>query len=277
MDLRTFQPDKHILLDQFRQAVTDPMLEQIARTDYALHFEEYLTALKTLVRTGHIPEPLPWCPREVLELTMWNEPSPLTPDLRTFHLTRGFAAVVLAFAYPRPETHTRMGGGINSVVAQLLESSFFLQGAYIASLPSFLAQLYHDLGQLPQDEVEQPFLLLALLLAVYQLDGTDPRLGDLANHLLEGEKKARAEARQPGEPFADEFLFGLTRYHARFPKWRHLVQSGIPEDCPFETLRLIRAAIIDSSMWQWLDLWLPPAKTAKVARSTMAGKQREDD
>jgi hypothetical protein len=67
-------PSGSALLDWLCSGVSRLMLEEIAANDYGEEVADHLAAIqKQLSDAPHIG-PLPWCPREVLELERWSEP-----------------------------------------------------------------------------------------------------------------------------------------------------------------------------------------------------------
>src|SRR5688500_1162026 len=77
------------LLDWLRPQLTVETLRRIAGGSHGLDAEEHLAALVEIQRTGLVPQPLAWHPRETLELERWR-----TGDA-TDHVARAFACTVL--------------------------------------------------------------------------------------------------------------------------------------------------------------------------------------
>ena len=73
--VQAISPDGDALLRSISRQIDDRLLERIARIDYGMEFDNNLAELRLIRDRGLIKKPLPWPPREVLNLTRWSEPS----------------------------------------------------------------------------------------------------------------------------------------------------------------------------------------------------------
>ena len=108
--------------------VNDSMLREIAQADYGMDADAHLRALNA-VKTGNLPVPMPWEPREVLELVRWSE-----PDVREWkpgsagargHWMRLFSCTVLLRAASEPENEGYFTGE-DSTIIQFVDSAIKL-------------------------------------------------------------------------------------------------------------------------------------------------------
>jgi len=147
--LRTFTPDADGLLRRISSSIDDDMLAEIAAADYGRNIPEQLAALKLIRCGGAMPAPLPWEPKEVLELIRWSEPeeekwSPGGHGARG-HWMRAFACTALLRASGEPENKGHFEGQ-NQTLVQLLWSIETLGGGLELDAARFLVWL---LGQRP--------------------------------------------------------------------------------------------------------------------------------
>jgi hypothetical protein len=70
--LRTCDPDPDAMLLFVGRRVNEQVLREIAEADYGIDSDTHLAALRSISRTGKVPKPPQWEPREVCELTQWG-------------------------------------------------------------------------------------------------------------------------------------------------------------------------------------------------------------
>ena len=85
----------------------DHDLRVIAEADYGSGLDDHLAALHVIARDGLVPCPLPWHPREVLELVRWDQPPPEPAEERRLW-RHAFACCALLRAYGDPESRDVM-------------------------------------------------------------------------------------------------------------------------------------------------------------------------
>ena len=71
----------------------------IALADHGMDAESNILALRRIINLQMVPSPLAWNPREVLELTRWDEPSEHDVENERRHQRRSFASTVLLIAH----------------------------------------------------------------------------------------------------------------------------------------------------------------------------------
>jgi hypothetical protein len=194
------------LLGLLRPRVNRPMLRTLAQADYGSDEPRHLSALVAIWESGRVPFPLPWHPREVLELVRWDEGDD------TDHVRRAFACAVLCIDAAGPE----YSDGTGETLVTLLESCLALGREFVESFAELVVALVE--GQEDYDE-RVLFGLFALLLAQAWLDPSDPRLPGLAVRLeaLESEHAADGYARPE-----EGWLLGTTNFNQRHELWRRL-------------------------------------------------------
>jgi hypothetical protein len=132
--LDCLEPSDRPLLNLIFDRVDDSMLAEIATYDYGDDVAIHLEALHQ-IRANKIPIPLQWHPREVLELTRWEEWDGLSTkeSISTRkHWMRLFACAVLIWASLERENYEYRGEycdfieGEDSTIIQLLDSAMHL-------------------------------------------------------------------------------------------------------------------------------------------------------
>lgn len=142
--LKLFEPESEGLLRQISQHVDDEVLEQISMADYGEEAEGHLTALRQVRDTGTFPEPMHWCPAEVMELIRWSEPE--DPDWKPGqtgelgHWMRAFSCAALLRATREPWNYGD-GVGTDSTLIQLVLSLCVLPVDFTLETAKFLAWL----------------------------------------------------------------------------------------------------------------------------------------
>lgn len=229
--LMQFDPDPQAIIDELRGHVTDEIIRNIAGWDCGWGFDENYAILTTIKKTGVVPNPLEWEPKEVCELIRWNDPVIFDPEQinkageedRSHHLERAFAcAILLRFAEANDE-HYSMGE--NSTAAALIASALVLGGPCIGLVGRCLASL----GMTPHlDDGERGLIALGVLICGAEQRSVAPtKLNLLAEAILSFESTVRAE--QAFHCWTEEWLFGLTNYGQRFPLWKSLARHVLLE------------------------------------------------
>src|SRR5438105_12750580 len=72
--IKTFPPYPDALLAKAGELVTDDMLEEISGADYGMDADAHFAALLTIRDQVRVTAPMPWEPKEVLELVRWSQP-----------------------------------------------------------------------------------------------------------------------------------------------------------------------------------------------------------
>lgn len=160
-----FSPNCDELLDLLLPQIDDWMLLEIARADYRQDVQEHLAPLKAFRDIREIPV-LEWCPNEVLELIRWSQPE--DPNWkpggqgRYGHLLRAFACSALLRSYGREENKDRWCS-FNETAIQLADSLRVLGDDFVHAGVGFFAWCVEHLALLDEDNIDSPFLALALL------------------------------------------------------------------------------------------------------------------
>lgn len=216
--------DADDLLSALRRQIDDDMLHEIAAADYGNDLEEHLAALRPIRDAGEIALPLPWEPREVLELIRWSEPD--DPQWRPGgagwrgQLMRAFACTVLLRAGAEPE-QAPYGNGENQTLAQLLASLLELGHEEQEAGLRFLRWCAE---RIPAG-MELPFYRTGqLILAVHlhRPGQAEAELGALARQVEADEAAERAAV---GVVADDRWLLGLTFHQLRHTVWVRLVDQ----------------------------------------------------
>lgn len=222
------------LMQALADRVDDGMLREIAEADYGRDVEAHLAALRGIRDSGRVPHPLPWEPREVLELTRWSDPDNpawCPGDLRLrAHWMRAFACAALLRAFGGSEDETPGSGpmrassdleGQNQTLIQLIDSLEVLDTGLDRAAASFLLWL---LGRLPDDEPEEhPFFGLGLLWLALRMTPPveDAPLVALMDWISEREDAVGGRWRQQlGVGAHGRWLLGNTTYTQRHDAWR---------------------------------------------------------
>jgi hypothetical protein len=206
--------DAGALLEWLRPRLTEAMLTAIAEEDHGYDRDENFAVLQDIARSGRVPVPLEWVPREVMELSRWAE------GLHVDHVQRAFCATVLCLA----ELTAERFGSIEANLAILLESCAILGGEALVRAEGLLVALSERPGCEPS---ERAFATLGLLLAAVQRDPQDPRLAPLAAHLL----ALDAELVRSGDYAHPEhgFVLGATHFDTAHAVWKRLVHHTFAE------------------------------------------------
>lgn len=170
--LAGWQADRGRLFDWLRSRITLEQLTGIAGADWGNGFHVHLAALVEIQKTGLIPQPLTWYPREVLELRRWSEGE------STDHLARAFVCSVLCLDGPTE--------GLDSSMIVLVDSCRVLGDEAVAAAIGLLVALCESLEDFRS---ELPLARLALLVAAAARDPHDARLPALCSRVLEAEPR----------------------------------------------------------------------------------------
>lgn len=229
----TLAPDADALLRLLASTLSSDDLLAIARADYGEDVDAHLDALRRLIRERTLA-PLLWEPREVLELTRWDEP-PHEADHVRRHWRRAFACTALLRLMTEPENGDLAGS--NSTLASLIDSLHALshlphapaQHALVHSLDAaataFLAWLTPRL--VAEETPELAFFGLGLLWSALGTDAPDAGLIALADWVMVAEEDASALPRTAsGSPY--RWLLDTTSYDLRHHLWEE-IGSRLPE------------------------------------------------
>jgi hypothetical protein len=166
--------DGRALFDRLRAQLDPERAKRLASADYGTGYAKHLDAIVELASTGQIPDPLPWYPGEVLELTRWGVGD------KVDHVCRGFASVVLVLAAP-------VSDDANASLAPLIES------AGVLGLDDELEGLLVWLAEVRDGPRPRAWALLGLILARARRAPDDPRLAAVVDDLIAAETEAAAE------------------------------------------------------------------------------------
>lgn len=145
-------PSETSLLEHLKAKASRLMLEEISQNDYGEEAADHLSGIERQMNGGVEPTLLNWCPREVLELERWQEPSTAGKgNIESFereqHLKRLLACTILL-----------RSAGHQSLPARLSEEDFFLETSAAS-----LVQLTRSVVTL-ETGFEQPALAFVLWL-----------------------------------------------------------------------------------------------------------------
>jgi len=138
-------------------------LRDIANADYGFDADEHAAALLEICE-GRLTLPIPFCPREVLELTRWS----CDGD----HWSRLFACTILLLAEAQPEGQG-FGGAADSTIIHLVESALELGETTTAAALRFLAW---GLEPTRFDDETRPFAAVGLLILAVTRKMCDPEI-----------------------------------------------------------------------------------------------------
>jgi hypothetical protein len=174
--LTKLNPDPDSLLIAISKHVDDSMLKGIAQADYGYDADLNFEQLRKIRDEQVVFAPMPWNPKEVLELTRWTTPNKmrLSPrKLLQLHRIRAFvcAALLRAMAEPLNEGYF---GGDNDTIAPLLESLLVLDLKVQKAAVRFFAWRVQHLSS--YDVSVNPFYLLALLILFLRTEANIRRI-----------------------------------------------------------------------------------------------------
>ena len=164
--LEGLTPDPDALRHEISRYIGDDVLHFIARADYGYDADENFHKLRKIRDGGAIAEPLPWPPREVLELTRWSNPACKDwlqqghgMSRSSGHLAVVFSCAVLMRAYGDAKTRDYCDG-YNQTLIQLLDNLEHVDFDTTQTCIAFLAWL---ITQLSDEPGERTFVAVALL------------------------------------------------------------------------------------------------------------------
>lgn len=236
--LALFEPSADALFDLLRERIDNSMLREIAGNDVPFRTDANLKALIPIRRTGKIPAPLEWEPKEVLELTKWTEPDDLElndevdHDPVRGHIIRAFACAALLKAGADPENDGRLPGEIDTLV-QLLSSALVLERDVQNATARLIAWRLAKHRKDRNDEENPPFFELALfLLALFS--GDPPWIESILELLVDSvvatELKTRQEIDQNsarhGIKHQARWMIGLTDSDQKLENWESLARKA---------------------------------------------------
>lgn len=167
--LDRFDPSSESLLRLIFRHVDEPMLQEIASADYGMDADEHLSQLRA-IKSGKIPAPMQWEPREVLELIRWSEPedptwSPGSKGDRG-HWMRLLSCAVLLRAEAEPANEGYFTGE-DSTIIQLVDSAIKLGDDVANAALQFLCWCMQSPGF---GDWDRPFIAVAIQILVVWLD-----------------------------------------------------------------------------------------------------------
>lgn len=174
--LEKLNPDPDSLLMAISSHIDDSMLMGIARADYGDDVDLHFKQLLKIRDEKTVFAPMHWHPREVLELTRWDEPDkmPLSPHtLLQRHTIRAFACAAMLRAMAEPSNNPYFGGD-NESIAPLVESLSVLEAKLQKEALRFFAWRAQNLPH--NDTSVVPFYLLALLILFLRVEPSIPRI-----------------------------------------------------------------------------------------------------
>lgn len=247
-------PDPSALLQTLSGAMEARVLRWIAEADHGFDAGENEQQLRRIAWSGELPPLMAWRPREVLELTRWDQPSPDNGDaaFRRRHKLRAFACVAPLRSYGDPRNHSEYQSGREATALHLLGS--------VAVLAPALTHLDRDAAALltwvlpplaAQDPEDHAFIGLAAFWFALGAAWPDRALLALAQWVTESEDTVSGQWRKPlGVGAAGPWLLPLTK-PARREAWRRVgvsLPGRLPAQCGAavrETVELLAVMIND--------------------------------
>ncbi len=227
-----FDPSETALLDWLRPRIDDSCLAEISAADYGQVYADHLRALRRFRDLNELAVPLPWCPREVLELMRWSEPDvpAWKPGSvgRRGHLIRAFCCTALLKAADEPENRLYFHAE-NTTLIQFVASGLRLGREASDKARRFLSWL---VLRLPDDHEEFPFFTFALVLLCAAL--FEPGREDEADlvQLAAWVVAEEARARQMSVPLlvSDDWLLGLTNFDMKHAAWKNVAKKVLVDE-----------------------------------------------
>jgi hypothetical protein len=216
--------------------VTNDMLEEISQADYGMGAEAHLAALVALRDEMHVPAPMPWEPKEVLQLVRWSQPDdPNVQNASTGergHTIRAFCCAALLRAAAEPANEGYFDGE-NSTLIQLIESALSLE----RGLPELAGRfLTWRIPRMRTDDEESPLFAFGLL-ALAGLIRPQPLVASDVDELVSFVENVEADLRDPTgactrEMFEGSSFLACTNFDLRHAAWRGLavrLRSAMPD------------------------------------------------
>ena len=223
--LQPFHPGANVLLERLCDEVQPKVLWFISEADYGNDSQAYLEVLERIQREKRIPKmPFDVALSEVVALTRWQEPEPLTGEdydvALKINLAIAFSCTILLTV---PDAWYYNRDGENSTVISLLE--------VCRELSAILPDLWEDVASLLAWRVtengttseERPFFLYGLLLSgLLGKRAKEDELLALADYLIAEEGRCRADLQELGGlPIRESWLLGLAPFfNQRHENWR---------------------------------------------------------
>ncbi len=230
-------PDPSSLLRTLSAVLDAADLRWIAGSDYGRDAEENERQLRQIVSSGEVPSPLTWCPREVLDLTRWDEPLPGDGDMafQRRHLLRAFACTVLIRSYGDGAGYSDEGGR-EATVLHLLDSLAVLGPSFADLDRDTVALLAWVIPRLaPREPEDHPFFGLAAVWFGLGAALPDPALLALARWVMDAEDAVSGRWRGSlGVGASGPWLLPLVEPRDRRDRWRRvgpLLPGRIPVRC----------------------------------------------
>jgi hypothetical protein len=175
--LKHFQSGVDDLLHLVFEKLDRPMLRAIAEADYGMDANDHLKALEAL-KSGDMPAPMGWVPKEVLDLTRWSEPddpqnAPVQQGV-SGHWIRLFACTILIRAAAEPKNEGYFLGE-DSTIIQLVDSAIQLGPEPAAAALKFLCWRRENTSCGYSDD---SLLAIAILILAAWLDTCDAESAD---------------------------------------------------------------------------------------------------
>jgi len=228
--LQRLNPDANCLMVALSKQVDDAMLIEIAGADYGDDVELHLEQLRKIRDEQIILAPMLWHPREVLDLTRWDEPAKGDENSRTSdvivrpHVIRAFVCAVLTRMNAEPLNSQLFDGEVDTI-AGLLDSLPLLE-------PSMQEEALHFFAWraqiLPELDSESPFWLIGLLLLMLRTQAplTSAELNNLIQWIYGEVDMLRQNPWMVGDgDMNDQWLIWLTYYKQRIAIWQEIGQE----------------------------------------------------
>ena len=231
--LALVMPSETLLLEHLKARVSRLMLEEISQNDYGEEAADHLAGIERQMNTDEEPSALDWCPREVLELQRWTEPS--TADEGTIenfereHLKRLLACTILLRSAGHPSVLGRMKDAdffletSATSLVQMTRSVLALESGLEVPALAFVLWLYQSQ---PYPRLQPFAAFCALLLAAALPEQPDADLARIYAWVESVEARCRVDV---GSDVSDNWLIGLNTYENdadRRKRWRDAVQMA---------------------------------------------------
>lgn len=248
--LRSLADDPRTFFASVRRRVLPSISRYIAAADHGDEFQANLDILNRIVTPDDVPSPLGWSPKEVLELTRWEEPSPEAADT---HVARLFACSILTVAAADPANQDQaFAESLNETLAPLIHSVLCLGDGLPSAAVGFLAHCGAAVNDGGEAEHLTAFFALGLLILLCQpaaASHDESVWRRLVEFVMAEDRRVRAAKATARFVQTDEFVLGLTNYNQRHPLWRDMVLGSLgkpPAHLPpgvRDDLRLVAASL----------------------------------
>jgi hypothetical protein len=180
----SLDPDPTLLFKGLSRLADQDVLSFIAASDVGGSSHAIQNHLRQLLRTGILPVPLEWCPREAISLARYADPRTdlvinRKPDPKRGHIARLLCAAALLRAIPEPD---QSDFATTDDVARVASSALTLGQPHIAAARRLLAW---SAMQSESWERSQAYPALgAVLLSIGDREITDDSLASNADWVL---------------------------------------------------------------------------------------------